>query len=48
MDFNKYSNIRSFSREEMVNIIGSSLEKLSNAELEALYYEMLTKDYIRP
>ena len=47
MDFNRYSQIKSYSREEMINIIGHSLEKLSDAELEALYYEMLTKDYIR-
>lgn len=47
MDFNKHSNISSYSREELIRIIGHSLEQLSDSELEALYYDMLTKDYIR-
>lgn len=47
MDFNRQSQISSYSREEMIQIIGHSLEQLSESELEALYYDMLTKDYIR-
>lgn len=34
-------------REELVRTIGHSIERLSLSELEALYYDMLTKDYIR-
>ncbi|MCH5177281.1 MAG: hypothetical protein J1F25_04585 [Prevotellaceae bacterium] len=33
-------------REELIRIIGHSIEHLSVSELEALYYDMLTKDYI--
>lgn len=47
MDFNKYSQISRYSREELLRIIGHSLENLTDNELEALYYDMLTKDYIR-
>lgn len=34
-------------REELIRIIEHSVNHLSSAELEALYYDMLTKDYIR-
>ena len=34
-------------REELIRMITHSVETLSSAELEALYYDMLTKDYIR-
>ncbi len=34
-------------RDELIRIIGHSIERLSAPELEALYYDMLTKDYIR-
>ena len=33
-------------REELIRVIEHSVEQLSVAELEALYYDMLTKDYI--
>ncbi|MBQ3781232.1 MAG: hypothetical protein IKG96_04135 [Bacteroidaceae bacterium] len=35
-------------REELIRVIEHSLQTLTAAELEALYYDMLTKDYIRP
>lgn len=34
-------------REELVRIIEHSVERLSLAELEALYYDLVSKDYIR-
>lgn len=34
-------------REELVRVISHSVEQLSTSELEALYYDMLTKNYIR-
>lgn len=34
-------------RDELIRIIEHSVERLSGAELEALYYDMVTKDYIR-
>ncbi len=34
-------------REELIKIIEHSLTLLSLEELEALYYDMLTKDYIK-
>lgn len=33
--------------DELVRLITHSVEQLSLPELEALYYDMLTKDYIR-
>lgn len=47
MNFDNYSRISQYSREELIRIIGHSLEQLNEKELEALYYDMLTKDYIR-
>lgn len=34
-------------REELVRTLEHSIERLSLPELEALYYDMLTKDYLR-
>jgi hypothetical protein len=34
-------------REELLRIIQHSLTELSLPELEALYYDMITKDYVR-
>lgn len=34
-------------REELIRLIAHSVSQLSQPELEALYYDMLTKDYIR-
>ena len=35
-----------FRRDELIRIIEHSVEKLTLAELEALYYDMSTKNYI--
>ena len=35
-----------FSREELIRKIEHSVEKLTLQELEALYYDMSTKNYI--
>jgi hypothetical protein len=35
-------------REELIRMIEYSLVNLSLEELESLYYDMLTKDYIQP
>ena len=34
-------------RAELVRIIEHSVERLSLAELEALYYDLVSKEYIR-
>ena len=34
-------------RAELVRIIEHSVERLSLVELEALYYDLVSKDYIR-
>ena len=34
-------------REELIRVLEHSLERLSLQELEALYYDMTVKDYIR-
>ncbi len=36
-----------YRREELIRIIQHSTERLTLPELEALYYDMVTKDYIR-
>jgi hypothetical protein len=42
---NKYQS-DDYRRDELIRIIGHSVEKLTLAELEALYYDMTTKSYI--
>ena len=37
-----------FRRDELIRIIEHSVEKLTLQELEALYYDMTTKSYIKP
>lgn len=34
-------------RDELIRVIEHSVEQLKTSELEALYYDMLTKDYLR-
>ena len=34
-------------REELIQVITHSVEHLTLPELEAVYYDLLTKDYIR-
>ena len=42
----RFSQSEDFRREELIRIIGHSLEKLTLQELEALYYDMSMKNYI--
>ena len=42
-----YSTDPELRRKELVQIIEHSLNALTLPELEALYYDMFTKDYIR-
>lgn len=42
---NKYQS-DDYRREELIHIIEHSVEKLTSAELEALYYDMETKNFI--
>ena len=44
MDF-EY-NTEEYRRDELINLIERSLKKLTLQELEALYYDMSTKNYI--
>ena len=47
MPFRKsYSQSEDFRREELIRVIVHSVEKLTLQELEALYYDMSTKNYI--
>jgi hypothetical protein len=43
--FHKYQS-DDYRRDELIRIIEHSVEKLTLAELEALYYDMTTKSYI--
>ena len=43
---NKFTQSDDYRREELIRIIEHSVEKLTLAELEALYYDMSTKSYI--
>lgn len=36
-----------YRREELIRTVEHAVEQLSLPELEALYYDMLTKDYIK-
>lgn len=35
-----------YRRDELISVIERTIEKLTLAELEALYYDMTTKSYI--
>lgn len=41
-----YSQSEEFRRSELLRLIEASLTKLTTSELEALYYDMSTKNYI--
>lgn len=45
MDFNKVQDEN--HRAELIRVIEHSVEKLTLPELEALYYDLISKDYIR-
>ena len=44
---NRFAQSDENRRDELIRIIEHSVEKLTLAELEALYYDMATKQYIR-
>ena len=45
MDFDKIQD--DARKAELIRIIEHAVERLSLAELEALYYDLVSKDYIR-
>ena len=45
-NFHKFTQSDDYRRDELIRIIEHSVEKLTLAELEALYYDMTTKSYI--
>ena len=42
----KFTKSEDFRREELIRIIEHSVERLTLQELEALYYDMTTKNFI--
>lgn len=47
MKFGNSTLDNDFRRNELLTIISQSLEQLSLSELEALYYDMTTKNFIK-
>ena len=45
MNFDKIEN--DTRRAELIRVLEHSIERLSLPELEALYYDLVAKDYIR-
>ena len=43
---NPFSSPDESRRDELIRIIEHSVERLTLAELEALYYDMVTKSYV--
>ena len=43
---NTFGHSDEYRREELIRMIEHSVEKLTVQELEALYYDMITKSYI--
>ena len=46
IDMAHFGQSDDYRRDELIRIIEHSVEKLTLAELEALYYDMTTKSYI--
>ena len=42
----RFGQSEEYRREELIRVIENSVEKLTLQELEALYYDMSTKNYI--
>ncbi len=42
----RFGQSEEYRREELIRIIEHSVERLTLQELEALYYDMTTKNYI--
>ena len=47
MDFNKFGSSGEYRRDELIRIIEHSVEHLTRSELEALYYDLISKGYIK-
>ncbi len=45
--FTRFGGDEESRRDELIRSIEHSVEQLSLAELEALYYDLVAKDYIR-
>ena len=45
-DTRRFGQSDDYRREELIRIIEHSIEQLTLPELEALYYDMSTKNYI--
>lgn len=43
---NRFNQTDEYRRDELIRIIEHSVDKLTLQELEALYYDMSTKNYI--
>lgn len=41
-----FTQSNEYRRDELIRVIERTIEKLTLAELEALYYDMTTKSYI--
>lgn len=46
VNFEHFNSSGSYRREELIRIIEHAVEQLSQAELESLYYDLISKDYI--
>lgn len=44
--FQRFEKDQEFRREELISNIEYSISQLSVAELESLYYDMMTKQYM--
>ncbi len=42
----RFTQSEEYRREELIRIIERAVEKLTTQELEALYYDMSTKNFI--
>ena len=43
---NRFTRSEDYRRDELIRMIEHSVENMTLAELEALYYDMITKSYI--
>ena len=44
-EFSRFNIPEDYRREELIRLIEHSVERLSLPEFEALYYDMVAKDY---
>ena len=47
MNYRNFGQSDDMRRDELIRMIEHSVERLTLGELEALYYDMVSKDYIR-